>query len=430
MRLLIGALFVLQGMVLLALVIKTIPWLTSDSERYMGLAAAFGSDKGFGLGSGAAFEPEGMRMPGYPLLIYVCQLLLSGALGVVICQCLLLLASVWIVWRVATKVFGETTALIFLALSSIYPFVAYSACQISPEIPTVFLVAAIFFLMLRTTWTRFALAGLMIALAAYFRPNLLLLGVFLAPACVLADRRLLLKALLMLIVFGLTLFPWALRNYQIFGVFTPVTVYRGTGLSLFLATWQNRVSVPSLVEYGMGRQRTPELQQSGMLTQVSALNEEIGVAPETIFVTMELFPGNDKKARVDAVYTRAAISNIKAAPLTYLLGSAKNMARMWFTAYLPESLPFILRLVLVLEGVLVFILGIAGTALAIIRTRVDKESRLIVFAAASAFLYFTLTLCWLHTEARYTIPVRLILLMLAAYGLKRLWELRAGTSTV
>jgi 4-amino-4-deoxy-L-arabinose transferase-like glycosyltransferase len=427
MRVLVCALFALHVVVMLELVIKTGSWLTSDSPRYIALAASFAGGNGFSLATGAGFEPEGMRMPGYPLLIYVCQLLFSDMLGVVILQCLLMLISVWLIWRVALKVFGEATGLIFLALSSVYPFVSFSAGQISPEIPTVFILAAIFYLLLHRTWTRFILVGVLMALAVYFRPNLLLFGLFLTPACALADRRLVLKAVLMLVSSGLVLFPWALRNYQTFGVFTPMTVYRGTGLSLFLATWQPKVSVRSLVEYGMGRQETAELETSGMLAQVHALNEEIGVRPDTLFVTMELFPGNDKKARVDQVYTRAAISNIKAAPLLYLFGSVKNMGRMWFSAYLPESVPFIIRLGLILEGVLIFILGMTGTVLAMIRTRVDKDSRLIVFAAASTFLYFTLTLCWLHTEARYTIPARLILLMLAAYGLKRLWELRAGT---
>jgi 4-amino-4-deoxy-L-arabinose transferase-like glycosyltransferase len=425
MRLLIGALFALHVVVLIALVIKTRPWMTGDSERYIALAASLGDGRGFSLGTGAAFEAEGIRMPGYPFLIYVCDALLGGARGLVVFQCLLLLASVWMVWRVALRTFGRVTGIIFLALSSIYPFVAYSACQISPEMPTVFLTSAIFFLLLRTTWTRFALAGILIGLAAYFRPNILLLGVFLIPACVLAERRLFLKAVLMLITSGLAMFPWAIRNYTTFGVFTPVTVYRGTGVSLFMATWQNKIPVRVLVNYGMRGHEATELEQSGMLPQARAVNEQIGVPPETIFVTMESFPGNDKKALADQLYTRAAIANIKAWPLTYLRGSLTNMARMWFSAYLPESLPSIVRLGLVVEGALVLLLALIGTTLAIKRAREDVHLRLIVFAAVSLFLYFTLTLCWLHTEARYTIPARLILLMLAAYGLKRLWELRA-----
>ena len=164
-----------------------------------------------------------------------------------------------------------------------------------------------------------------------------------------------------------------------------------------------------------------------MLPEVRALNEQIGVAPETIFVNMELFPGNTKKGLADQVYMRAAIANIKAAPLTYLRGSLKNMARMWFSAYLPESVRTLIRLGLVIQGVLVLVLGIIGGALAIVRAWKETQTRLIVFAAASVFLNFTLTLCWLHTEARYTIPARLILLMLAAYGLKRLWELLRAT---
>jgi hypothetical protein len=71
-----------------------------------------------------------------------------------------------------------------------------------------------------------------------------------------------------------------------------------------------------------------------------------------------------------------------------------------------------------LWGLLVLLLGICGGVLAL--RHEPGPSRLILFAAVGALLYFTFTLCWLHTEARYTIPVRLFLLVFAAYALRRL----------
>lgn len=425
MRLLVWALFATHALILLAIVVKTKPWLTGDSPRYLALADSLTSGRGFGLIAGAVFEAEGMRMPGYPLFIALCYACFGhNVLGVVVAQALLFLLSVWLVYRISKEAFGYFTSICFLVLSAFYPFVAYSAAQVSPEIPTVFLTTLALFLLLKPTWIRFAGAGAAVAAATYMRPNMLLLGVALAAASLVASRRLILKGLLMLLMSALLVLPWAIHNYNTFGVFTPTTVFRGTGLSLFLATWQSKVSVPSLVSYGMRGEVTPELANSGMLKQVHEVNKEIGVPPETVFVTLDAFPGNEKKALADKAFMCAALSNMRAWPLTYLRSSATNTLRMWFSAHLPETWPSLVRLALLFEGMLVLLLGLAGALLAALRSR--DEKRLIVAASVSLFLYFTFTLCWLHTEARYTIPARLVLVMFAAYALSRLLAVKVG----
>ena len=416
---LVWALFAVHALVLLALVLNTKPWLTGDSERYLALADALSREHVYGLGSGAAFEPEGLRLPGYPLFIMACQALFHDSdASVILVQCLLFLISVWLVWRVALETLGQRAGLAFLVLSAVYPFVAFSACQISPEMPTVFLLALAFFLLLRRTRTGFAGVGASLAAAVYFRPNLLLLSPALALACVLAGRRLWRKALLMLVVSGLLVLPWAIHNKTTFGVFTPTSVVRGSGISLFMATWQSRVSVRSLIEYGMAGNAPQELESSGMMEQVRAVNQQVGVPADTVFVNMEVYPDNEKRMKAERLFTQTALANIRDWPGTYLLSSMKNMLRIWFSAYLPESLPAPVRLGLVLLGLLVLLLGICGVVLAL--RHEQGPSRLIVFAAVGALLYFTFTLCWLHTEARYTIPIRLILLVFAAYALRRL----------
>jgi 4-amino-4-deoxy-L-arabinose transferase-like glycosyltransferase len=418
-RVLVWTLFAVHALVLLALVWKTRPWLTGDSRRYLALADALGRGHVYGLGSGAAFEPEGMRLPGYPLFIIACQALFrDGNASVILVQCLLFLISVWLVWRVASEILGQRTGLFFLVLSAVYPFVAYSACQISPEMPTVCLLALAFFLLLKGTRTGFAGAGASLAAAVYFRPNLLLLSPVVALACVLADRRLYRKAFLLVVVNALLVLPWAIHNEMTFGVFTPTSVVRGSGISLFMATWQGRVNVSSLIEYGMTGRAPQELESAGMMSQVRAVNQETGVAADTVFVNMEVYPDNRKRMKAERLFTQTALANIRDWPGTYLLSSMQNMLRMWFSAHLPASLPAPVRLGLMLWGLLVLLLGICGGVLAL--RHEPGPSRLILFAAVGALLYFTFTLCWLHTEARYTIPVRLILLVFAAYALRRL----------
>jgi hypothetical protein len=413
-----SGLFAIQSLVVLTLIIQSKPWLTGDSARYMALADSLKSSQDFGLRVDSIYEPEGMRMPGYPIFIAFCSFLpLPALLGVVIIQGCLFFISVWLFWRIAERVWGCYEGVGFLALSTVYPFIAYSVGQISPEIPTVFLVAAAFYMLLNPTTPRVAAVGLMIGIATYFRPNLFLLSFVIAISCVMADRRMYRKSLILIITALLAALPWTLRNYSTFGVVTPVSVIRGTGNSLFLATWQSKVSTRSLIEYGMRGGVTPEFERSGMLAQIHSVNRQIGVSQDTVFVSLEAYKGNETKARADRLFTEAAWRNMKFWPGTYLFSSMKNMARMWFSANLPERLPGLVRGMLVGLGIAALVLGITGLTIEL--RRGARAHKVMVYSALGTFLYFTLTLCWLHTEARYTLSARMIMLVFASHAIVR-----------
>lgn len=408
------ALFALHAFVITAIIVKSSPWLTGDSLRYLALADSLRNGIGFGLNAGGIYEPEGWRMPGYPALIAICQMTLGlNRAALVTVQGLLVLASVGMVYLLASKCFGKCAALIFLVLSSIYPFIAHSAVQISAEAPALFFVSLAYYSLSSPKTWRFAFAGLAIGLASYFRPNLLFLSIAVAGAIVMASRRAFPKACILVIAAGLTVLPWAIRNHVVFHHFTPTPAIKGSGTSLLLATWQSRVSVDSLVNYGMRGRVTAELRDSGMLDQISALNRRIGMPEDTVFITPEAYPGNAKKQEADRLFTETALDNIKKWPLTYLLSSTINMARMWFSAYL-SGFPPLIRAAFLVEGVVVLLAGVLGGWKAL--RHCNAEHRTVIYAIVGGLLYFTLTLCWLHTEARYTIPIRLLLLALAGYS--------------
>jgi len=410
--------FAVHLLPLAVLIVKTAPWMTGDSRRYIALSESLARGHGFGLGDNATyepavFEPEGWRLPGYPLFIAASRFVAGGNdWGIVLIQSALFLASVWLVYKTAVRVFGALTGLIFLVFSAAYPFVAYSAGQISPEAPVIFLVSLAFFLLSDPTTWRVALAAFLIGLSAYFRPNLLLLNFALAAALVLMSRHNYRKALLMALIAVILAFPWAARNYWLFGKFTPGPVIKGSGTVLLLATWQSRVSIPSLVEYGMNGNFTSEAKSSGMIDQVSSLNRQLGVPENTLFVSPEAYPGNQAKLKADELFADTAIANIKNYPLAYLKSCLINSLRMWFSAYFPERIPAVIRYGLLAEGVLVLVMGLGGIFVTMREGDQLQKPALILFIMM--FLYFSATLCWLHTEARYTIPVRLLLLLFAA----------------
>mgnify|MGYP001267532401 CR=1 FL=1 len=402
--------------VLGALMIATHPWLTADSPRYLALGEALQHGRGFGLGQGAAFEPEGMRLPGYPAYLACTHWLFGdGNLAVVVMQSLLFLASVILIWRVTTRLLGARTGMIFLGLSAVYPFVAYSAFQVSAETPVVFLVAASIYCLLDPTLARCALAGILIGFAGYVRPNLLPLSVALASACVVADRKTLRGALIVVLAAGLVAMPWAVRNYRVFGVFAPTPAFSGTGPSLLLATWQARIPLPALIAYGMRGEASPEVQRAGMLDQVRDLNREIGVAPDVVFVTLQSYEGNATKAVADRVLRRAALANMRAWPLRYAWNVLECMPRLWFSSYMPERLPLLVRTLLRLEGLTVLLVGLGGAVL--VTRRLRRAPQPALMAVLFSIGYFTLSLSFFHIEARFTIPARLLLLALAAHGL-------------
>jgi hypothetical protein len=162
-----------------------------------------------------------------------------------------------------------------------------------------------------------------------------------------------------------------------------------------------------------------------MLDQIRLLNREIGVAPDVVFVTLESYEGNSKKALADRVLRRAAFVNMRAWPLAYARSVLECMPRLWFSNHMPEKLPLLVRTLLRLEGFTVLLVALGGAVFAARRLRRAPQPALaaILFSIG----YFTVSLSFFHIEARYSIPARLLLLSLAAFGLAEansLWRWR------
>src|SRR5262249_561065 len=157
---------------------------------------------------------------------------------------------------------------------------------------------------------------------------------------------------------------------------------------------------------------TSEVRSSGMADQISSLNRRLGVPQNTLFITPESYPGNQVKQKADALFTETAFANIKNYPVEYLKSCFINALRMWFSAYFPGRIPSVIRYGLLAEGILAMIMGLGGVFITL--RGLDEPQKLVLMLFTMTFLYFSLTLCWLHTKARYTIPARLTLLLFAA----------------
>ncbi len=418
----LGIVFILIHIsVLSVVVIKTRPWMTGDSKRYLSLSDELKNNYSYGLATIDGFEPEGMRSPGYPVFVLASKTLLDNSdFGIILIQIILYFASIWLVWRVTCKLFNKTCGLIFLLVSSIYPFIMYSVGQISPEIPTVFLFSLSFYLLLDLSLFRVAVVAALIAITAYFRPNLVFLNGILFFSLIFVDYRDWRKPLWVFIMSVLIMFPFTLRNYLVFGRPTPLPIVSGSGNSLMFASWMSKVSIDSVVKYNRG-EINEEIRHSGMLEQIAEINRQVGVPENTIFSTVESYPTNKSKIQANELLTKYALQNISEDRIGFSKTVISNSIRMWFTSHIPEEFPLWLRATFLIEGILVFLLAVFGL-LKILRER-TKQNEFIMIYLTGIFGYFIITLSWLHTEARYTITVRLFVLMLASYTIWEFWKL-------
>lgn len=407
---------------MLAIIIwKSSPWITGDSGRYLVLATSLTSGEGFGIATINGFEPEGMRAPGYSIFILIVRSVAGNSdFSIILFQSLMYLALIWLVWKICRQIFNDECAMIFLLISALYPFLMYSAGQISPEIPTAFLLASAVWLLLKPSFGRVLGAAALIAVAAYFRPNLIFLDAVLLTALFIKNIRDWRKPLLVLVTTIIIVAPFAARNYIVFGKSTPLPVIRGTGNSLMLTYWMTKISINSLVKYGMYGEVTPEVKDSGMVEQIAEINRKVGVPENTLFVTLESYPTNETKMKADELLGEYAVRNIAASPFAYLKTVAKNSVRMWFTSELPDEYSLKLKLALWINGIAFALLGACGVVMAFLKR--NENNRLIITFLSGVFLYFIATLSWLHTEARYTITARAFLLMFAAYAIYEFYK--------
>lgn len=419
-------LILLHFVPLLILLKKSDPIVSADSLGYINLAKTLLNDGMFGAYCGQQFNIEAVRMPGYPLFLAFCLLLFGENLwAVVIVQSLLFIASVVLVWRACCITFDNNVGLIFLLISLIYPFIAYSATQILTETLSVFLISAGLFFLAKNTFFSILTGGILISSSYYMRPNLLFLALFIGVAYFLLSRFKNYKHFLVLLLATvLIMIPWTIRNYVTFAKFTPLPIVKGTGVSLFVASWQSRISTASLVEFGSKGTFTPEAVSAGLLAQTEELKREINnnLPDKDKSKTISILGDCDsieKKTLVENRMQKVAIENILGSPISYLLSSFTNIFRMWFSFYALQTLPFYLNILLVAQGVIFTVLAYIGIILSV-KNRAKIKTSAIIFAAT--MLYFPLTMSLLHTEARYTIPGRLAMLVLVAYTLSVLFS--------
>lgn len=209
--------------------------IQGDSEVYGELAKCLALHHYLGLEKSTGWVVTMIRMPGYPLYLAFCYLLMGvkNYTGAMCVQIFVDLATCLLVADLARRLFGARAARSAFVLAAFCPFLLnYVATPLTECLETFFTVAALDAAMvgLATRGRRWwAACGVCIAAAIYLRPDGgLLLGCIVIPMMLAAwmDRRrareLAVSALLLGCLALAPLAPWTVRNYRLFHVIQPL----------------------------------------------------------------------------------------------------------------------------------------------------------------------------------------------------------------
>lgn len=184
-------------------------------------------------------EPTVFIMPGYPLFLAAVFWLAGSTswLAVRLFQVVISIAALWFTVKLGDRLGGRWVGLAAGLLAAVYPPNLTAPCFLLTE--TVFtcllLMSLLAFLRAedKGSLSWYAVTGLVLALATYFRPTSGLLPVAFGVYLISRGhpwRQTLLNVVVMGAVIGLCLSPWIIRNYMIYHEFIPFTVSGGNPL--------------------------------------------------------------------------------------------------------------------------------------------------------------------------------------------------------
>jgi hypothetical protein len=400
------------------------PWVFGDNAHYLTLSDALARGH-YGVMTAAGFEPDAIRPPGYPVLLWFFEHALGLPIaGIIVVQLVAYLFTLFLAMRLLGEHPLARPVLLLLAIS--YPAAMMYGLNIAAEAWTGLALIAIAVLIERGGRSPkiLVLAGLIAGVAAYLRSDLLVVPVFLSAYLLCSELkakappvRAIVRSALPSIAAAVLLLPYAVWNHSHFGRPLPTPAAGAVGTSLHLATWEDKLPQEDILAFYRGV-ATPKAEEVGLAREVRSINARLGTDELFAPWVPGNYPTNETRIAVTDITMDLAVQRIRAEPWNYVRHVGKNLWRLWQTGSYPASLPAFVVALLQLSSWLIFLLGGAGVILSFTQPRGWPLSG----APASILLAVPAVHIWLHTEARYTSSVRPLLLALATATI--LWLLR------
>jgi 4-amino-4-deoxy-L-arabinose transferase-like glycosyltransferase len=430
---------------------RDVAW--TDQGGYEQLGAALATTGRFTRYPGEeAFVPEVIRTPGYPAfvaLVYAASGV-GNDLAVALAQAVVFVAICLLVFAIARRVAGDRIALGAALLTSLFPTLPYFGALVLTEVWTTLVLTAAVLVCLRAVQEgqarHFLAAGVLFGATTLVRPAFVLLPYFLAigvPLLVPSQRQrpALVRWATLALAASITLAPWLAYNYVYLGRIT-LSPAGGVGRGLWEGTWQGRWP---------GRIHTQLTALAGEPTPLPELEAEVrGLAeahdldpgPMLAYVTewrtirriweTPTDPMERAAARVaaDQEYRRAALAHIREDPLGHIVRRLTRGTFFLWAADLPVRYTDINRLpvpvvrLIWLPQVVLLLLAVAGL------TRLVRQGRWYEdVLLALPLVYVTGVHVPLLCEARQSLPVKPLVLVLAAVGVHYVWASRPRNAT-
>jgi 4-amino-4-deoxy-L-arabinose transferase-like glycosyltransferase len=386
------------------------------------------------------FVPEVIRTPGYPLFVAAIDRVIGqGHLAVATAQALVFAAICLLVYALALRVVNDRIAFAAALFTALYPPLPYFAALTLTEVFTSFLVTLGVYLWLRSLrhgngWA--AGAGAILAWAALTRPSFQYLPLALiaaawlvAPRGTVARRR----GIVLLAVFAAALTPWLLYNVVFLKMLT-FTPAGGTGRTLWEGTWQ--VALPGRVQAALTGMATTTPDRAALDEKVRAYAGEVEMdaAPMLRYVhqwqdirkiwTEPQEPWERARARVaaDREYGRVALENIRRDPVRHAWRRATRGVLLLWVTEIPIRYSDInalstttIRLIWAPQALLIV------AALAGLYVVWRQGARVEAAAFAALIVYVTAVHAVLCSEARYALPAKPVVVLLATIAGSRVF---------
>jgi hypothetical protein len=432
--------------------------MLSDSWSYLRLAEGILHGQysmWWQLGDG---YPDTFRTPGYPLLIAAFLKLFGSWKPLLVLQFVLYAAGVQLSMLTLDRLGGgRAERSLFLLLLLPMVNIPFYIAQLYTEIPILAAIALVIYLMARyPVWTwRVAVAiGLLLGFVFQCRPIFLLMPFVLVAAAWVMDRKpgMVPPQLLMLAVFCLTVLPFGIWTKVNHGIFK-VTPLEGAGSYMHLGYWSGKTpgytdtyylrnfngdelvqftprdSVPSHIRaYGK--------EWEGIKAQLDPLltaKDSAMMALPTVKTHQQRTYNTHYTLLREKLLTKLALQHYWNDPWYTLKFKAYSAVRLWVTGIQVQEFRDasmggkLAMLYATVSTGLEFLLFIVLVVWAYGRRKLSirKTWPMLLFLVYSTILYLPFTI-----QSRYTVPVRMVMIMILVLAMRGLLPKAPATEVV
>lgn len=417
-------------------------WNTAwtDQEGYQRLGAVLATTGKFTrYPESPVFVPEVIRTPGYPAFVALVYLAfgVGSHLAVALAQAVVFVAICVIVYWLGRRAAGERVAVVAATATALFSPLPYFGALVLTELWTAFVASLAMLVCLRAVQggkvKDFALAGALLSATTLVRPAFVLLPFFLAvavPVLVRDQRRSRLARgwAALAVTAAVTLAPWFTYNYVYLGRFT-LSPAGGVGRGLWEGAWQGRW--PGRVQAQLTSLADDTTGDADLDARVRSLAAETHLPAEPMRTYVHEWrdihaiwdtpqdPTERARARVvaDQEYWRMALVHMREDPVGH---TVRRLTRGLFVLWAAEvpirysdinaTPPWVIRGLWALQ---VAIAGLAVYGIVVLAVS-GRWAEAVLLALPLA--YVTGVHLPLLCEARQSLPVKPVLLTLAAIG--------------